>query len=648
MKEAPTRNGLLRAAVLACGLMAAALPAAGQKETVDAAAKKLTAAGGLFRHKLFDLAAQEYAEFLAKYPKHKEASAARYGLAICRYRLGRHGEAAKILSEVLRDRRFKQRDEALAVLGHCRLSTKAYDKAVPIFEELLKKYPKSTHAEFAGICRLQALYLAGETKQAADASAEFLKKHPASGHRATAGYYLGLSLSALGEHAKAAAALADLLAKYPNSPYGVDARLLLGQCHENQGDLAAAAEQYRGMIRSAPPARQAGAHYSLGFVLYKAGKYAECIQELGIVLSRYSSSSYAGPARLQLGLAQLAADRPTDARKTLSAVVAKDKTRASRAKYWLSHCDMAQKKYASAWAALSLLSKSKPPPPNIETIHYDMAVCTAALGKHARAAEEFGAFVRRYPRSDLSADATYRQAFALHKLEKYAESLALCRRLGSAKASALSRPASELAAENLFLTGKYAEAAKEFGALSATAGDEVGRLRYRFRLGQCAYFDGDFAEAVKRLKGLAANKKVARDPVLREAIFLLGDAQLQTKAYAPAAESLARYLSLGARRKLEAQYKCALAHLRGGQKAEARKLLAKLAKGPGDSPWVVRATYEYGQLLYDEGQSAPAAKALAKPTRRNMRPPRRGSGSLPRSTPGIAWRARPPSSRPSA
>ena len=611
MSETRICRRLPCAVVLLCGV-AAALPAAGQQEQVDAAGKKLIAASGFFRREEYDLAAQEYAEFLSRYGSHKEATSARYGLGICRYRLEQYAEAAKLLGEVLREKRFKQRDEALAVLGHCWLTTKAYDKAVAAFDELLSKHRDSSHVEFAGLCRLQALYLAGDARKAADAARAFLKKHPASGHRAGAGYYLAMSLSSLGDHAGAAKTLADLLSKYPNSPYAVDARLLLGQCLERQGDLGGAAKQYRDMIRAAPPTRQAEAYYSLGFVLYKAGEYDDCIKQLQVVLSRYSTSEYAAPARLQLALAQVAGGHPDQARKTLAVVAAKDKARAGRAKYWLAQCDIAEKKYAPARAALETLSKAKPLPSNIEEIRYDMAVCAAALGRHDRAAEEFAAFVRQHPDSKLAADALYRQAFSLHKLEKYAESLAVCRKIASGKASAVTLPAAALAAENLFLAGKYTEAAGPFRDLAGKADSEGKKLRYRLRLGQCAYFVGDFAAAVEHLKDLARSAAVAGDPTLREAVFLLGDAHLQLKQHAQAAEWLGKYLSLGAGRKLEANYKCALAQLRAGQKAEAKKLFTKLAKGQAASPWVVRGMYEYGQFLYDEGAPASAAKVLAK------------------------------------
>src|SRR5689334_2971715 len=49
-------------------------------QQVDPARKQLIAANGLFARGLFKLAAQEYADFLDKYPTHADATTARYAL----------------------------------------------------------------------------------------------------------------------------------------------------------------------------------------------------------------------------------------------------------------------------------------------------------------------------------------------------------------------------------------------------------------------------------------------------------------------------------------------------------------------------------------------------------------------------------------
>lgn len=607
----PWRRWLLCAAPAA---VCAALASGGlaQEKKVDPAVTKLMAANSMFNARLFKLAADEYTEFLAKFPNHPRTTDARYGLALCQYRQGQHAEAAKGLAAVLKGAKFKQREDALAVMGNCLLSDKQYQAALTACDELLAKFPTGKWAETAALNRAQALYLMGKAKESLSACQAFLKKYPKSASRAGASYFLALSQKAVGKHGDAAATLAGLLKQFPNSPYDYDANLLLAQCLEDQKKLDAAAAQFAKLLKSAPPDRIPEVRYRLAVALYKAGKYPQAVKELAVVVTKHPKSRYAPPARLQLGLAQLAAGQVPQARKTLALVAGKDKSRWASAKYWLAQCDMAEKKHAAAAASLSALAKAKPAPPNLPAILYDLAVCTMATGKHAEAAGQFQAFAARYPKDPKAPDATYRRAFCLHKLRKYPESLALCQALAKTPPGPARTAAEELAAENLFLMGKYAEAAKALAQQAKTAKNEGRKLAISLRLGQCAFLAKNYAGAIKLLKPLAANSKVAADENLREAIFVLGDAQLQSGRAAEAAATLARYVPLAKANKAEASFKLALAQLRSGRTAQASQAFAALMNAPGGSPWAARAAFEYGQLCYRQGKPAQAAPALAK------------------------------------
>ncbi|MDB5303727.1 MAG: Tetratricopeptide 2 repeat protein, partial [Phycisphaerales bacterium] len=257
-----------------------AADSAPQSQEVDAATKKLMAAHGLFQRGLFKLAADGYREFLAQNPQHPEATNARYALAVCAYRLNDYPAAIESIGPVLKDAKFEQKDEALAVLGYCQLAGKQYDAAQNTFADLVAKYPKSKHVESASVYQVQALNLGKKHEAAATAAAEFAKNYPKSTERPTALYFEALSLRALGRNEDAVAALTQLNQDHHDSKYKLDAILLLGQSLDAQGKTDAAIEQYRQMLALAPEARKADAHYSLGVALYKTGKYEEAAKEL--------------------------------------------------------------------------------------------------------------------------------------------------------------------------------------------------------------------------------------------------------------------------------------------------------------------------------------------------------------------------------
>ncbi len=579
---------------------------------VDAATKKLMAANGFFKQGMYDLAAEEYTEFLDNYPNHEHAGRARYGLAVCLYRTGEYKKAIGHLRSVLKDRDFEHRDEALAVLGHSLLEEGEHKEALSAFDELLRKYPTSKHNQFAAACRIQTLYKMDKPQVAADACRSFIKKHSKSGYRPTVEYYLALSLSSSAKYAEAVDVLDGFLKNYTNSPYAADAMLLMGQCLENQDQLDAAAEQYRKMASSAPPPRRSEAVYSLGLVLFESQKYEKAIEQLTVILKKYPDSSYAAPARLQLGLAQYEASQYEQARKTLSEVVKKDEKRAGRAKYWQARCDMSQKKYESARKILDELDGSEHAGKNAAAIAYDRANCAMAMSQYEQAAGEFKNFSQRFPKSKLVHEAAYNHAYCLHQLKNYQQSLSACREVAKSAEGTIKREAEELAAENLFMMDKYEEAAGAFKGLISSAGDDEDTLRLKFRLAQCEYLRQRLDEAIKLLGELAGNKKVVEDEVMREAVFLLGDARLQKKQYDQAAEALEKYVGLDADRKTEGRYKLAISRLRGEKPEAAGKIFDDLMKGSEDSPWTARAAFEYGQYLYHNDGHDKAAKSLSR------------------------------------
>src|SRR6267142_6121321 len=206
-----------RIAVLLLTLLFIVTPARAQTPGADPGTKKLLAANGLFQRQLYKLAAEQYADFLKEHPTHREARGAKYALAICFYRMNDFEKAAGKLEEVLGEGEFAQRDEAMLVLGFCRLSLKDYAKSIAVFDELIAKFPDSASAETAMLNRSQALLLVGNGKEAEQAARAFTAKYPQSKRMAEAMYFLALAQKAAGKEAEAAGTLRDLLDKYPEA-----------------------------------------------------------------------------------------------------------------------------------------------------------------------------------------------------------------------------------------------------------------------------------------------------------------------------------------------------------------------------------------------------------------------------------------------
>ena len=592
-------------------LLLAVAPTATRAQEVDAATKKLAAANGLFQRQLYELAGEQYAQFLKEHADHPQATTARYALSICHYKQGKFAEAAEQLEAVVKDPAFKEQDQALLVLGHSHLSARNPARAIVAFDALLKNFPGTPAAETASINRAQALYMLGKRKESVDASADFLRLYPDSGRRAEATYFLALGLHGIGEYEESIKSIQELKERYPNSRFELDSTLLLGQCHEAMGNLNGAVEQYNAMLRSAPAQRQAEGLFSLAVALYKGARYEDATRMLNEILTKHAQSPQAPAARLQLGLTQWASRNLAAARETLGGVVKNDPARAATARYWLAQCDIVEKKYEQAKQVLDELAKLSPPPVSMTQLSLDQADCLMGMRKYADAVAAYEAYQKQYRQSNQIREAKYRQAFCLHKLRQHERSLEIVKGLDAEQGS-LARATRELVAENLFSLQRFGDARKIFEELTESAINDGEKVRFALRTGQSAYFAGDFEGASELLRNLVALKQVTQDPEMGRAVLLYGDALLQTGKYRESANVLARYAANAKEDKPEAQFKLGLAQLRGQDVGNAEKTLLDVMRGDVKSPWVMRAHFEYGQLKYKQNQAQAALEALAK------------------------------------
>ena len=604
---------------LLCGLavlMTAAGAATAQEPgppKVDPGGKTLRAASALYTAGQYEMAANTYASFLKEYGKDSRATDAKYGLAGCRYHLRQYDKAAEAMAVVAAVKGFKHHNDAMLVLGYCQLVLKDYPKAAATLQKLMTEAPKSPQALRAGVNLVQALFFGDKLAECSKACEAYVKAYPEAPSRFVARYFQGQSLRKLGKNAEAVAALAELVDQ-PGNPRRVGAMVLSAQCLRDLAKYDQAEAMYRKMLKIAPAPKQAGGHYGLALVLYDAGKYPEAITECKAVLA-VKKCPYIPAARMQLALAQWEAGKTADARATFNAVVKADATRAIRAQYWLARCDMADGKHAEARTALLALAKKKVDSLRLKRIAFDVGMCSLSAGEFAQGVADFQAYRKAYPKGPGAVETMYREAFCLHQLKKYAESQALCEKVARAAPGPVTAGAAALSAENLLLSGKYEAAEKAFAALAAAAvaaKDAAKTLRFSVRRGQCAHLAEQHERAVELLTPLAGDKKLTAIEPLREAILQLGESQLALKQYPAAVKTIGRYLTVGKEHAARARCRLGSAYLQGGKKDEAAKAFLAGMKGPADSLWVIRSTFEYGHLAYEQGQAAKAAPALAK------------------------------------
>ena len=581
---------------------------------MDAAEKKLLGAEGLLGRGQYDLARQEFADFLRQYASDARVVRAQYGMGVAEYNLNDLRAAEGDLAAAAGSKSFEKRDEALSLLGTVQLRRGEVSQAVATFDLLQRDFPKSLQLESATVNEAQALYRLKKYSESLDAVRRLLAAFPKTGFRASALYVGALDQRALGDEAEAIRTLKAIVQSYPNSPFIYDAQLLLGEMLAGEGKFDEAIGHYQKLAQDAPESQKPAIQYGLGMAYLQAGKLAEAEGTFEAVTQQYGGTQYAAPAALERAVVQVKAGRREEARKTLAGVAQTYPGLGQSAAYWQARCDLRVGHFEVAARGLQrLVGAGIPEAPEVE---FDLAYCELRLGHDDVALQRLEAFRQKYANSPHAAEAVYYEASALYRTGDFRKAVEFA--VGAEKAADphVAREASLLHGEALLMLGEYAKADALLAPLEKTPASEGERLRIEWRRGQAAYFSGDYKSAEERLLDVTRGGVSNDDAALGDAGFLLGDTQLQRGEDAQAVNTLKAWLAgpgASSGRRDEAQYKLAMAQQRSNDVAAARETLhGLLHDGDAKSAWVQRAWYETGQLAWQSHDADAAVRALNK------------------------------------
>jgi TolA-binding protein len=158
-------------------------------------------AAGFQNSKQFDLAGEEWAQFLKKHAEDPRANEARYNLAVCQLQDKNFKAAVDNLSAVVEaaDDEFERLEDAYLNLGWCQYSVALENQpeyfalASATFERLLERYPTGSFRDQALFFGGESLYLQDKFQEAADSYAELVKNHSKSDLHSDAMYALGVT-----------------------------------------------------------------------------------------------------------------------------------------------------------------------------------------------------------------------------------------------------------------------------------------------------------------------------------------------------------------------------------------------------------------------------------------------------------------------
>ena len=430
---------------LACCSLACALALA------DRETDEFNFAEGLFVHRDYRSAVEEFQAFLKAFPKSTQAALARYRIGECYLRLDDHEKAVAAFEAALQAHPdAKEAPLGSYNLARSRLRLKQTDKALEAFRTAAEKG--------TGQVREEALVGAGEClidlkqyKEAAETYTALIGEFPKTKHRPAALFSLGWTRSKLEQHKEAVDAFSTLVREFPEHETVAKAKLALSDAYVALGEHAKSAEVLQGLAGAGDVAQDVMLRQAWN--QFKSGDKKAAAQTFATFATSFPTNAQAASARFNAGIAAFdTADYPGAAQHFEH--VLRDCPKAPEcveARYWRGLCLFKLAQHAEAEKTLKPLidDPNGLSPDKRELLECIYGQALAKTDQHANAIAQFRQFLERAPDSQHAPTATYALAQSLHQTEQLQEATAVLEKL------LVKLPDSPLRQNALFAAGEY-------------------------------------------------------------------------------------------------------------------------------------------------------------------------------------------------
>ncbi len=343
------------------------------RATADEASDQYSTAAGHYAAARWQMAADEFAVFLTKFPEHQRVPEATFF-----------------------------RGEALVQLGQPA-------EAEPCFNEVLRRWPDSRMVPQAMFRRGESAYLAGHDKTAHSALEQFVTKYPSDARNAYALVYLAETTLAEGDAAAAQRLFTQAMEAYPRGPLAAECRLGLGKANEALGSVDDARQTYQ-TLAGAPGPLSDEARYRLGMLESTAGSYEEAVQALTALVERAGDKAV-DPALVERaataqGWALYKLERFAEAESCLAAAVERDAAN-EEAQYYLGLARAGAEHWEAAVAPLERVERQAGDPARTTQARAALAICYGRAGRMEDARTVYTALISSAPPPELANATTY-------------------------------------------------------------------------------------------------------------------------------------------------------------------------------------------------------------------------------------------------
>lgn len=564
----------------------------------------------------FDVAVDQWEEFLKKFPKDPLAPKARHYLGVCRLQLMQFDKAAAAFEAVVKEHpEFDLIEDATLNLAWSLYSqaapTKPESYAAPqaAFQTLLAKFPKGKYVDQASYFLGECHYNQGKKKEATAFYEAVVKNHEKSPLRVDALYALGVAQEEAGQFAEAGKSYDLFLKEFPQHGLAAEigmrkAETLLqaGQTAEAEKLFAAAAQ-----AKDFPAADHALSRQA--FCLTKLDKFPEAAALYVKLTQTFPQSTYLADAQFAAGRCFYRGEKYAEAAPWLQKVFEAGGADAPEAAHWLCRIQLRNKQPAAAQTlAEQAIAKAEKSPflPNLKMDRADALYDQP--DKRAAATEAYLKVAVDHATHELAPQALYNVAFAGLETRQFDAGLQHADKfLAQYAEHRLAPDVRYVQAECQLQLGRHADAEKAYRELTAKHAQHPDVEIWRVRLGLSVFLQKKYADAVAALSPLVATLK--SPDAIAETQFLIGAAEFYQDKFEPAAKALQASLQANAkwRQADETLLLLSRSQRKLNQAAEAKASVERMLKEFPDSKLLDQAHYRLGEYALASEDYAAAA-----------------------------------------
>lgn len=636
----PMGLGMLVALLVSQPLSVPAQPASPPSSPAEAL-RIYEGAANAQNQKAYDLAVEEWGEFLKRFPRDPLAAKARYYEGVCHLQLQNLEQAVESFSAVVRDHpRFELLEDTLLNLGWCQFSlaeggqAERYPTAIESFSQLLEKFPQGTRRDEALFFRAESHYALGKRQEAVASYRELASEHAESRLRCDALYAMGVALEELDDYRGAGRAYDQFLSGCDTHDLTTEVRMRKAETLL-QTDYIEAADELFGEV--AAIADFPAADYALtrqAVCRARKEKFAEAGALYAEVVKRFPNSSLLAEAEISAGRAFYRAEDHASARQWFTAVIDRDGEHAVEAVHWLGRILLREGKAEEVEALVTpYRTKAEGHPMEAELL---VNLADAYFEQPAHREEALALYLEvadRHAEHRQAAQALYNAAFAALELRRLNQCLELSARfLAEHSEDPLAADAQLLAVEANLEKRDFPAARRQLENLLTSYPQHPDRHRWQLRLGMVLYVAGQYDESQQQLEMVLPNLAQAEE--VAEARYLLGASHFFRDQFPAAQSALEASLQASSswRQADEARLLLARTHQKEHRWTEALEHLEQFHRDYPESSLRDQAYYREGEIQYGREAFAEAVQAYREVIRTNNR-----SAFAPFALHGLGW-----------